>query len=199
MSFTHPLQIFPDDIDLMGHVNNVVYVRWVQDVAEAHWNHIAPPEVKARYLWVVLRHEIEYKNPALLADSIAGITWVGEHNGARFDRVVNLFSPITQKCTHRPKQRGASSTPTRSAQPGFPRKSSTYSDSRGQGYTALKIPKIAPIFAGGMETEYEKITRKIRKDAWQLNKDFGLVEEGDLVMVCLSGGKDSYTMLDAYA
>lgn len=47
-----------------------------------------------------------------------------------------------------------------------------------------------------METEYDKITRKIRKDAWQLNKDFGLVEEGDLVMVCLSGGKDSYTMLD---
>lgn len=47
-----------------------------------------------------------------------------------------------------------------------------------------------------METEYEKITRKIRKDAWQLNKDFGLVEEGDLVMACLSGGKDSYTMLD---
>lgn len=47
-----------------------------------------------------------------------------------------------------------------------------------------------------METEYEKITRKIRKDAWQLNKDFGLVEDGDIVMVCLSGGKDSYTMLD---
>jgi len=47
-----------------------------------------------------------------------------------------------------------------------------------------------------METEYEKITRKIRKDAWQLNKDFGLIEEGDLIMVCLSGGKDSYTLLD---
>lgn len=47
-----------------------------------------------------------------------------------------------------------------------------------------------------MEEAFERITRKIRKEAWQLNKDFGLVEEGDLVMVCLSGGKDSYTMLD---
>lgn len=47
-----------------------------------------------------------------------------------------------------------------------------------------------------MDEAFEKISRKIRKEAWQLNKDFGLVEEGDLVMVCLSGGKDSYTMLD---
>jgi tRNA 2-thiocytidine biosynthesis protein TtcA len=42
----------------------------------------------------------------------------------------------------------------------------------------------------------EKLTRKIRKEAWHLNKEFGLIEEGDLVMACLSGGKDSYTMLD---
>lgn len=47
-----------------------------------------------------------------------------------------------------------------------------------------------------MDEAFEKITRKIRKEAWQLNKDYGLIEGGDLVMVCLSGGKDSYTMLD---
>lgn len=47
-----------------------------------------------------------------------------------------------------------------------------------------------------MEQEFEKISRKIRKQAWELNNDFKLVEADDLVMVCLSGGKDSYTMLD---
>ena len=47
-----------------------------------------------------------------------------------------------------------------------------------------------------MEPDFEKVTRKIRREAWQLNKNFGLIEEGDLVMVCISGGKDSYTMLD---
>lgn len=44
--------------------------------------------------------------------------------------------------------------------------------------------------------DFEKVTRKIRKQVWDLNKDYGLIEEGDFVMVCLSGGKDSYTMLD---
>lgn len=41
-----------------------------------------------------------------------------------------------------------------------------------------------------------KVTKKIRKAAWKANEDFGMVEEGDKIMVCLSGGKDSYTMLD---
>lgn len=42
----------------------------------------------------------------------------------------------------------------------------------------------------------EKLVKKIHKAVWQANKDFSLIEEGDKVMVCLSGGKDSYTMLD---
>lgn len=55
---------------------------------------------------------------------------------------------------------------------------------------------ICASFFTKMSAEFDKITRKIRKEAWDLNKDFGLIEEGDYVMVCLSGGKDSYTMLD---
>jgi len=83
------------DIDDMGHVNNVVYVRWLQEVAAAHWNHVAPATLKEKYAWVVLRHEIEYKQPAFLKDQITGHTWVGDYHGARFDRFVRLTRGLT--------------------------------------------------------------------------------------------------------
>lgn len=90
--FAHSLAVVPADIDAMGHVNNVVYVRWVQEVAAAHWSHSASDALQARYAWVVLRHEIDYKNPAFLDDLITGLTWVGDYSGARFDRFVKLIT-----------------------------------------------------------------------------------------------------------
>ena len=96
-SFTHPIQVLSQDIDELGHVNNVVYVRYIQEVAAAHWEMIASPELKSKYLWVVLRHEIDYRNPAFLNDSIIGTTWVGESNGAKFERFVKLVRASDQK------------------------------------------------------------------------------------------------------
>ena len=90
--FVHILSVAPSDIDAMGHVNNVVYVRWVQEVAAAHWNHTASEAMQAKYAWVVLRHEIDYKNPAFLNDEVTGLTWVGDYSGARFDRFVKLMA-----------------------------------------------------------------------------------------------------------
>lgn len=76
----------PGDIDILGHVNNVVYLRWVQDMAVAHWRAMAAPEHVAAIAWVALRHEIDYLAPALLSDAILLRTWVGEAQGLRFDR-----------------------------------------------------------------------------------------------------------------
>jgi acyl-CoA thioester hydrolase len=89
--FSHLIEVQAEDIDRMGHVNNVVYLRWVQEVATAHWNHSATENLKKLYLWVVLRHEIDYWRPAFLTDQIQGFTWVGEHQGAKFDRFVTLY------------------------------------------------------------------------------------------------------------
>jgi len=88
--FRTEIVVQPDDIDLQGHVNNVVYVRWAQQVASAHWDAMAPVELRSEYRWVVLRHEIDYLHPAFLNDQITGYTWVSSVEGARSARHVKL-------------------------------------------------------------------------------------------------------------
>ncbi len=81
----------------MGHANNVVYLRWVQEVAEAHWLTAAPLELRSKYLWVVLRHEIDYVSPAVANDNLIGTTWVELPDGARSTRHVEIFNQTTNK------------------------------------------------------------------------------------------------------
>ncbi len=85
-AFEHPISIEPSDIDELGHVNNVTYLRWVQDVAVAHWRAVAPAEDQERLVWVVLRHEIDYRHTARLGDQLIARTWVGEASRVRFER-----------------------------------------------------------------------------------------------------------------
>jgi acyl-CoA thioester hydrolase len=79
-----------DDIDQLGHVNNVVYLRWVQDAAVAHWRTTAPALEQDRLHWVVTRHEIDYRRPALAGDEIVARTWVGTASRRAFDRHTEL-------------------------------------------------------------------------------------------------------------
>jgi acyl-CoA thioester hydrolase len=79
-----------EDIDELGHVNNAVYVRWIQDMATAHWRATARPEDVDRYVWVVTRHEIDYRRATKLGETLTARTWVGEPQGARFDRFVEI-------------------------------------------------------------------------------------------------------------
>jgi len=78
------------DIDELGHVNNAVYLRWIQDVATAHWHAVAAPGHLATYVWVVTRHEIDYLRATLVGETLTLTTWVGEPKGARFDRFVEI-------------------------------------------------------------------------------------------------------------
>lgn len=88
--FEAPVEIAAADIDELGHVNNVVYLRWVQEVATAHWLAAAGPDLVAAVKWVVLRHEIDYKRPALATDRLLARTWVGGASGTRFERHVEI-------------------------------------------------------------------------------------------------------------
>lgn len=89
--FELAIAIEPSDIDQLGHVNNVTYLRWVQDAAVAHWMSAAPAADRARLLWVVVRHEIDYKQAAYLNDGIIARTWVGTASRIRFERHTELL------------------------------------------------------------------------------------------------------------
>lgn len=80
----------PSDLDERAHVNNVVYLRWVQDVATAHWRAHAPVEAQERIAWVALRHEIDYLSPARLGDEVVVRTWVGTAEGLSFERFTEV-------------------------------------------------------------------------------------------------------------
>jgi acyl-CoA thioester hydrolase len=69
-AFHYPIGIKADDIDHMGHVNNSVYLKWVQDAVVKFWETVAPSEAVARHLWVALQHQITYRRPAFLDDTI---------------------------------------------------------------------------------------------------------------------------------
>ena len=69
--FAHPITVTQADIDHLGHVNNVVYLRWVQETAVAHWEAAAPADAQQKYHWIVLRHEIDYRAQALPGDPVS--------------------------------------------------------------------------------------------------------------------------------
>jgi acyl-CoA thioester hydrolase len=85
--FEHRITAKAEHIDELGHVNNAVWVQWIQEVALAHWYSVAAPGHQDDYIWVVVRHEIDYLRAVTEGETVTGRTWVGEApKGARFDR-----------------------------------------------------------------------------------------------------------------
>jgi len=84
------VSVLPGDIDEQNHVNNTVYLRWIQDVATAHWKSLASAESQAAIGWIVLRHEIDYKMAASLGDEIVLRTWVGKASRLKFERFTEI-------------------------------------------------------------------------------------------------------------
>jgi acyl-CoA thioester hydrolase len=89
-AFEMIVSVLPEDIDEQNHVNNTVYLRWVQEVASAHWRAIANAEAQENIGWVVLRHEIDYKAPACLGDQVVLRTWVGQSTRLTFERFTEI-------------------------------------------------------------------------------------------------------------
>jgi acyl-CoA thioester hydrolase len=89
--FTLAITATEADIDELGHVNNAVWVRWIQQIATAHWDAVAPADHRAAYIWVVTRHEIDYRGNVAVGETVRAETWVDSPpQGARFDRKVRF-------------------------------------------------------------------------------------------------------------
>jgi acyl-CoA thioester hydrolase len=81
--FRHPVAIQPADIDHMGHVNNAVYLKWVQEAVIDYWRSVAPADAVAQHLWVALKHEITYLRPTFLQDIVVAEVIAEKVQGAR--------------------------------------------------------------------------------------------------------------------
>ena len=96
-TFEMTVPVLPADIDEQNHVNNAVYLRWIQDVATAHWKSLASAEAQAGLGWVVLRHEIDYRSPASLGDEILLRTWIGKASRLKFERFTEILRKIDNR------------------------------------------------------------------------------------------------------
>ncbi|MEQ1497520.1 MAG: acyl-CoA thioesterase [Novosphingobium sp.] len=82
-----------EHIDELGHVNNAVWVDWIQQVAIAHWTSVASPEHQQAYFWVVTRHEIDYRGNVGVGERVTAETFIpNAPTGARFDRRVDFHN-----------------------------------------------------------------------------------------------------------
>jgi acyl-CoA thioester hydrolase len=89
--FTLTFTARPEHIDVMGHVNNAVWVQWMEALATAHWEAVAPAAHQAAYAWVVSRHEIDYRGNVREGEDVFAETFIPEGpSGARFDRRVDF-------------------------------------------------------------------------------------------------------------
>lgn len=94
-TYTHERKVNEDDLDDLNHVNNVRYVQWIQDIAKEHWEVRASYQLKNNFIWVVIRHEIDYKKQGFLGDDLLIETYVGETTFVTSERYVNIKNAKT--------------------------------------------------------------------------------------------------------
>lgn len=84
----YTIKVTEEHLDELNHVNNITYLKWVQDASGIHWNLLATPKINEEIVWMVLRHEIDYAGQAFLDDELTITTWIGESSGVKSIRNV---------------------------------------------------------------------------------------------------------------
>ena len=98
--FEYHHRVVSDEIDSLGHVNNIEFMRWLQDAAVAHSTAQGWPPKSYHQLglgWVVRSHFIEYLLPAFVDDEIIVRTWVADMKRVTSLRRYELLRPSDAK------------------------------------------------------------------------------------------------------
>lgn len=96
--FRKTVTVRADAIDGNGHVNNVAYVQWMQDIAIEHFTSLGGVEAMGdEVTWVAAEHKVQYLAPALEGDVIEVHTWVAEMRRVRSLRRYEFVRPSDNK------------------------------------------------------------------------------------------------------
>lgn len=95
--FSKQFKVPKSSIDVRGHVNNLVYLEWCLEIAEAHWETKATSEMKKNYVWYVLHHSIDYKDSVFEGEDLKIETWISDYKGAKCHRLYKIVRISDQK------------------------------------------------------------------------------------------------------
>ncbi len=84
--FTKHILVTASAIDIRGHVNNLIYLQWCLDAAEAHWISKSNEDLRQKYIWYVIEHNIKYHNSAFEDEELELTTWVDSNYGVKSER-----------------------------------------------------------------------------------------------------------------
>jgi acyl-CoA thioester hydrolase len=164
-SFNLRLRVLPSDIDEQNHVNNLVYLRWVQEIAIAHWKAVASSEAQEAIGWVVLRHEIDYNAPAVLHDELEVATWVGKATRLTFERFTEIRRGADRQLLAKARRSGARLVRAAAVQFGYRLKCATSSQPDRRSHTE---DRLMTVFAERFVRRHRVSDRflRIRRHVW---------------------------------
>ncbi len=85
------LQVLSEHIDFNNHVNNIVYLQWVQMMSKLHWEELAPAHIKSQYMWVISRQEIDYLRELKEGDEVRLLTYIEKSEKQKSFRNVEIY------------------------------------------------------------------------------------------------------------
>ncbi|HRH60536.1 MAG TPA: thioesterase [Chitinophagaceae bacterium] len=95
--FTISITVAEEHLDELRHVNNVIYVKWMEDIARQHWKQYASQQLQDELFWMIKKHEIVYFNQAFLNDHLMMHTWTGAHTNITWIRHYEITRPADNK------------------------------------------------------------------------------------------------------